>query len=568
LNERVLVGVGLVSAALFGACGASSGGVHGVAIDFDGGSSDGSASTIDAGDVRDASDDGSALGDAGSATRADPATWRAQVIYLALPDRFFNGDPSNDVAGAASCVDVTNASLFHGGDLAGLRRKIAYVKELGGTALWSTPFYAQVPLRNGACGYHGYWADYFDPDDGAMEPKLGTFADATALVSDLHANGMKLIVDMVVNHSGRGARITTEHADWFHDAATCAQLGDPKIYCSLNGLPDFAQENPIVAAYLTGMSKRWVESVMPDGIRMDTAQHVPASYFASSWNPGVRAAKGDLFTVGEVFDEGPYTNFLPELGSGFDSVFDFPLRRALVDALAKGGSLDLVATKVMSAISTWGLARTLMKTTMLDNHDVPRFLTEAGAGVLSAELASRYSLALTALFTLPGIPQLYYGDELGMLGAYPDNRRDMPDWAWDAAGRSAPHAGYLPSSQATFELTKTLARIRRENAALSDGYYAELWRPNGGTSNALAFFRGAGSSRLVVVIHNDAGASGSLALPYSNSANVTAADRAAWPEGTVLDDLLKIGAPPTLTLSGGKLTWSATGNVAGIYRAR
>ncbi len=540
--------------------------MHGPAYDSDGGVGD-DAGIADA-TSSDANADAStadANGDAATGTTADPNVWRPQVIYLTLTDRFFDGDPTNDAAGAAGCFDKGNTSLFHGGDLAGIRQKIPYLRDLGVTAVWITPLYQQTPLRNGACGYHGYWADFADPDDGTIEPKMGTLADATGLVTDLHGAGMKLVLDMVVNHSGRNARILTQQPSWFHTAATCASLGDPKIYCSLNGLPDFTQENPLVAAYLTAISRGWVERVRPDGIRMDTAQHVPASYFAKSWNPAVRQAKGDLFTVGEVFDEGAYTNFLPELDAGFDSVFDFPLRRAFVDAIGRGGSLDLVADKVVSSIKTWGLIRALMKTSFLDNHDVPRFLTEAGA---QTDLAARYGVALAALFTVPGIPQLYYGDELGALGAAPDNRSDMPDWAWSAAGRAGAHAGYVGDPQSTFALTKSLIAIRAENAALSSGGYTEMWRPNGGATNLYAFYRSWGASRILVVLHNDAGAPAPIAIPFVSAGGIAQSDRAAWPEGTVLEDLLHAGAPATLTVTGGKISIAPNGKIAGIYRAR
>jgi glycosidase len=469
VRRAILLSIGVLGIA----CGATNGGAHGPSYDFDAGAGAASdaAGSSDAGTEADAP-----APDASSRTSADPSVWRSQIIYLAMPDRFANGDPSNDAAGQPGCFDPTSPTLFHGGDLAGLRAKIPYLRDLGVTAVWLTPLYAQTPLRFGACGYHGYWADFTTPDDGAIEPKMGSLADATGLVADLHAAGMKLVLDMVVNHSGRNARIVQEEPSWFHDPATCASLGDPKIYCPLSGLPDFAQENPIVAGYLTAMSRAWALRVGPDGIRMDTAQHVPASYFASSWNPAVRGVRGDLFTVAEVFDEGAYTNFLPELGAGFDSVFDFPLHRALVNAIALGGSMDLVADSALSSIAAWGIDRALMKTSFIDNHDVTRFASEAPATVTPAELAARHSLALAAIFTLPGIPQLYYGDELGALGAAPDNRRDMPGWAWDASTR-APHAGFLPDPQAIFALTQALIAIRRANAALSSGGYKELWRP-------------------------------------------------------------------------------------------
>ena len=107
-----------------------------------------------------------------------------------------------------------------------------------------TPLPAQVPLRSGACGYHGYWADETLPDDGAMEPKLGTLADVKGLASDLHAAGMRLVIDMVVNHPGRGARIVTQRPDFFHDESTCARLGNPLVYCPFTAFPTTGRKTP------------------------------------------------------------------------------------------------------------------------------------------------------------------------------------------------------------------------------------------------------------------------------------------------------------------------------------
>src|SRR5262249_22122272 len=149
------------------------------------------------------------------------------------------------------------------------RAHVDYLRELGVFALWITPVYRQVP---GLCSHHGYWADFTDPDDGALEPAFGTARELEGLADDLHAQGMRLVLDMIVNHSGRGARITRQHPDWFHDPATCKTLGpDPLVTCPVGGhpLPDFAQEKPEVAAYLTAESTGWLTRFALDGVRMD-----------------------------------------------------------------------------------------------------------------------------------------------------------------------------------------------------------------------------------------------------------------------------------------------------------
>jgi glycosidase len=494
----------------------------------------------------------SAPGAAASSSLPSPSTdWRRLPIYFAIPDRFANGDPRNDDLGQPGCHDPASLDLFHGGDVAGLRAHVGYLAELGAGALWVTPLPAQVPLRNGACGYHGYWADLTDPDDGRMEPKLGTLAEVNALVSDLHAAGLRFVLDMVVNHPGRGARIVAEHPAWFHDPATCAALGNPDVFCPLHGLPDFAQEDPVVAGYLTGMARGWVARVKPDGIRMDTAKNSLTSYFATSFVPGVRAERKDLFLLAEYFDADDVAHVLPTLEAGFDSAFHFPLHRALVDSFAKGGSVDGVASTVAATLSSLGEERALRLVTFLDNHDVPRFLSEAPEGMPADVLARRYGVALAALFTLPGIPQLYQGDELAALGPYGHNRGDMPAWAWSAATRAGPHDGFVGDGQATWALVQRLARLRAAREGLWRGSFVELRRQDT-RGNVLAYLRG----DVLVVLSNEPAP---VTLPLHVGA------LGPWPDGVVLRDMAGLGAPSTITVNHGEATLALPGLAAGIY---
>lgn len=476
----------------------------GVAVDAGMVADAGSMASPDAGDPVDAGVDAGAPttmnADAGT-----PLSWRQRVIYLVMPDRFFNGDPSNDRAGNASCFDPQNPRRFHGGDFAGLRQKLPYLQELGVTALWVTPANLQIAQQGQSCGYHGYWADLALPDDGAVEPKLGTASELRQLVNDAKRANVRFILDLVMNHTGSTARLKTQRPTWFHDPATCAALGDRTVTCPLNShLPDLAQEQPDVAQYLDGLSARWVREYGLDGIRMDTAKHVPRSYFRDRWFHAIRAERPDIFTIAEVYLEGGANDLKPYLDSGFDSAFNFPLRRAMVNVFARGGSVDELANAVRDDVSTLGLARTLELTSFIDNHDVPRFVSIV-SGVSEDEVQKRYTIALTALFTLPGIPQLYAGNEIGQYGgADPDNRRDLPSWAFDAAGRSQRHAmEAVPRPGDVFTRMQRLIVLRTTTAALSDGEYSELWRQNGGNNaNVFAYGRRAGDSQAIVVINN------------------------------------------------------------------
>ena len=493
---------------------------------------------------------------------APPADWLGQVIYLVIPDRFANGDPSND--NATGCYAPTDPERIHGGDFAGLRAKIPYLRELGVTAVWITPAYLQV---HSCHAYHGYYPDYVDPDDAAIAPNLGGASDLAGLIADLHAANMRLVLDMVVNHSGKGSRISSEHPDWFHDPTTCASLGSTDIYCPINGLPDFAQENPAAAAYLSAASAGWATRFAIDGVRMDTVRNVLPSYWAASWFPAMRAASPKLFVVGEDYDESGAAALAPLLGAGFDSLFDYPRYGAFVSTFAQGGSVDAIASSVAQAISVYGLPRALAMTSFVDNHDNPRLPSNVANATSATDIVARFRLAQGASFTLPGIPEIMWGDEVAMLGGRdPDNRRDMPAWAWTAATRAGTHpTDAVGDGAAMYAYMRSLIALRAAHAALQRGSYAELWRQNGGAANVLAFFRGDAGDRVIVAIN--AGAAATVDLHVASAPGLSPADKAALADGTTLNELLAAGAPPSATVTGGVLTLSLPAQTIGVYAA-
>jgi glycosidase len=483
------------------------------------------------------------------------AGWRQQVIYFLLVDRFRDGDPLNN--NATQCFDPADPRRFHGGDLEGLRRHLPYVRDLGATAVWITPPNRQAGSP-GSCGYHGYWIDYADPADDALQPELGTPDALERLSADLHAAGMRLVLDMVVNHSGQTARLAQQHPDWFHDPASCTSLGPAQIFCPLFDLPDLAQERSDVAAYLSALEARTAMRYRIDGIRMDTVKHVEASYFRDSFFPAVRPVSPGMFVIGEIFDTGSLATYVPYLDAGFDSAFHYPLYAALVDAIAHGGSVDRIAQAIADGIARIGDARALDLVLFVDNHDVPRFATTPGGSVPDDEIRRRLLLALDLIFTLPGIPQLYYGDELGMFGgADPDNRRDLPAWAEDPDARADAHPGdTLAGSAEIYERVQKLAALRRTVPALADGRYRELRRQGGGFNpNVLAFSRGHGDGVRIVVLNNSPRSSDLVRIPVHG-----------LPDGAVLVDELGDGAPASAVVSDGKLPLELPPRSAAIYR--
>ncbi|MGB3494175.1 MAG: alpha-amylase family glycosyl hydrolase [Elainellaceae cyanobacterium] len=503
---------------------------------------------------------------------ANPAEWQPQVIYLVMPDRFENGDTSNDRLGDASCFDPSSPTRFHGGDWTGLRQRIDYLQELGVTAVWTTPATRQIGEINDSCGYHGYWADLTLPDDTAIEPKLGTESDLRTLIQALHDAEMKFILDQVINHVGYDARLVQQRPQWFNPAIpACEALGSPEIFCPLAGLPDFDFRNADAVDYITRHSLSWLQRFPIDGIRMDTFKHVPSSYFRNVWIPLVNQADPQLFTVGELLDTQSLDRIRGVVDTGFDSAFNFPLQSAFVNAYAKEGSVDAIATVMAETWETFG-DRALMLTNLLDNHDMPRFVNQPGFGIPEAEIRRRYQLALGSLFTLPGIPQLYYGNEIGLYGgADPDNRRDMPDWVWAESDRAIASrdevAGALANPKATFDYTQQLIALRQANPALHSGYYAELWRQNGASNpNVYAFFRGLGHNRVIVVINNGSQASGEISIPIQPNTNLEPGDRTVLRNGVIITNQLDTGAPAVLQINDDALQISMPPKTLGIYK--
>ena len=321
--------------------------------------------------------------------------------------------------------------------------------------------------------------------------------------------------------------------------------------------------------YITQQSIGWTEQFPLDGIRMDTAKHVPLSYFQNTWIPLINQTQPDIFLVGEILEQNSVERLKPFIEAGFDSIFNFPLQKAMVETFAQGQSVDRVADQVQQTLATFG-SRSLMLTNLLDNHDLPRFTNELGLGVSEDQIRRRYHLALGGLFTLPGIPQLYYGNEIGMYGGSdPDNRRDMPDWAWTNAGRASGGAGFLPNPQETFEYVQRLIQIRQSNPALHSGYYAELWRQNSLQNlDVYAFFRGLDDNRFIVIINNSTLPSSFLTIPIQNNSGIESIDRLALADGQALEDLLEMGAPSTLTIEDMAVRVDMPAKTMGIYRLR
>ncbi len=450
------------------------------------------------------------------------------VIYLIVPDRFANGDPANDEpAEAPGSHDRSKPRAYHGGDLLGIQNHLSYLKNLGVTTLWLTPV-----VKNGAAqDYHGYGA----VDLYAVDPHFGALKGYQDLVAAAHSQGMKIFFDVVPNHVGLQHPWVSNPPlpDWFHGtlqhhidsfsplngsfygkAADQAITNDPfeslvdphapaRMKQNLTegwffgNLPDMNTENPVVEQYLLQNSIWWAEISGLDGYRVDTFPYVSRRFWAK-WHAGLRRIYPNLTTIGEVFHPDPtVTSFFvggvrryDGIDSGLSTVFDYPLFFGLRDVLLRNAPAGRIAD-VLRHDSLYPRPDALVS--FFANHDVPRFASAEGSS------PAKLKLAFGLIVTLRGIPELYYGDEIGMSGgADPDNRRDFPGgWAGDSNDAFV-QKGRTRDQQEIFAYVNSLLRLRREHVALRAGH---LWHLASDESTYV-FVRASEEERIVVAFNN------------------------------------------------------------------
>jgi len=452
------------------------------------------------------------------------------VIYLIMPDRFANGDPTNDEpAVQRGTHDRANPRAYHGGDLRGIREHLPYLKELGVTALWLTPI-----VKNGAGqDYHGYGA----VDLYAVDPHFGTTQDYRELVAEAHKHAMKMIFDIVPNHVGPRHPWVADPPlrDWFHGTAQnhlSSSAALPKDFYGESGkklvendpfealadphapprmsrnltdgwffniLPDLNTENPMVAQYLSQNSIWWAETSGLDSYRIDTFPYVPRKFWAD-WHAALRRLYPYLTTVGEVFHRDPaVTSFFAGgqrrfdgVDSGVTTLFDYPMYFALRDVLLNDAPVGRLAD-VLRHDSLYVRPEELV--TFFGNHDVPRFASANGSS------QRKLKLAFGLILTLRGIPELYYGDEIGMSGGGdPDNRRDLPGGWPDDPHNAFTAEGRTAEQQELYTYVQTLLRLRQEHHALATG---RLWHLASDDSSYV-FLHENEEEKLVIAFNNSA----------------------------------------------------------------
>jgi glycosidase len=456
------------------------------------------------------------------------------VIYLIMPDRFSNGDRSNDmpVGAPREASDRRNPRAWHGGDFRGIINHLSYLKELGVTALWLTPWYDNWNGLN-VCDkpwcpntyYHGYHAD----DYYGVEDRFGTMETLRELVSKAHALGLKVIQDQVANHVGSLHPWAAEPPlqDWFHGTNARHELNmfnnssllSPNANPierrnTLDGwfsdeLPDMNQEEPEVARYLIQNALWWVEMTGIDGIRQDTIQYMPRT-FIRDLSHALHRQHPRLRMVGEVFErDAAHTAFFigghtgwDGINTELDSVFDFALWQASCDVFTNKQPVRHLRD-VLKYDALY--PDPLRLTTLTGNHDTRRFLSLEGATLEGMMLHTAFTL------TVRGTPQLYYGDEIGMEGGDdPDNRRDFPGGFPDDPRSAFEARGRNPTEQRMYEWTRDWLRLRREHPALQRGRLIDLLY----TDDAYVYARSDKTETVIVAI-NRAARPSPLRIPAS-----------------------------------------------------
>ncbi len=441
----------------------------------------------------------------------------SDVIYLIMPDRFANGDPSNDsIPGMYEGVNRSKGGARHGGDIAGIIGKLDYLSDLGVTALWLNPV---LENNQRSASYHGYAIT----DLYQVDRRFGGNAAYLDLIRRCHSRGIKVIQDMVMNHIGNEHWLVLDppEKDWIHQFPEFTRsnyrstvLTDPykaegDVQKMNNGwfdttMPDVNQKNPLFAQYLIQNTIWWIEYAGIDGIRMDTYPY-PDKDFMAEWARRVMEAYPKFNIVGEVWinnagataywqdgslNQDKYRSYLP-------SLTDFPLFFAVPAALTEQEGWD---TGLMRLHET--LANDFLypnpggNLIFLDNHDLSRFFLLVGRDL------RKFKMGLAFLMTTRGIPQLYYGTELlmdGDGGYHPNVRLDFPGgWQGDPVNAFSREGRTVEQNEA-LEYLRTLLHWRKTAGVIHSGKLKHFIPEN----NVYVYFRYNDEKTVMVVLNGN-----------------------------------------------------------------
>lgn len=439
----------------------------------------------------------------------------SDVMYLIMPDRFANGNPAND-AWDGEAADRKNPFARHGGDLAGIERRLDYINELGVTAIWLNPV-LENKMPKGS--YHGYAiTDFYKVD-----ARLGSNEDYCRLIEKAHQKGMKIVMDMIYNHCGGHhwwmndfpCKDWLNHQDGFvptnHDSYTVMDIHAPESerIAMTDGwfvpaMPDLNQRNPLLSDYLIQNSIWWIEYSRIDGIRHDTHPYADFDFLAQ-WNKRVFEEYPDFNIVGESWyvSSAPLSwwqrsSKLNDRQTNLKTAMDFNLMTVCSDVFAVSSPEKNPLRRIYEAIAQdfiYEDASSML--VFLDNHDTSRFPKEGETDL------NRFKQAITLLLTTRGIPQLYYGTEILMTGEKSEGdvmlRKDFPGgWADDSVNAFTAEGRTALQNEAYRYLQKLL-QWRKTNKAVCEGkllHYAPNWQ-----TECYVYARIKDSSKVLVILN-------------------------------------------------------------------
>ena len=409
--------------------------------------------------------------------------WDEAVIYFAVTDRFFDGDASNNDAYGVGDYNTgeKGGSSYHGGDFAGLNQKLDYLKDLGVNTIWITPIVENITedqhdnkTDTATYGYHGYWASDFTK----LNKHLGTEQQFKALLDAAHSKGMKIMVDVVLNHAGYGTEKYFNSILTDADGNSISMIrdsnntisGDDK-YDSLSDLPDFVTENKAVTDQLVTWQTEWMSKYSIDYYRVDTVKHVETTTWAAFKN-SLTKVNPDFKMIGEYSGAG-YANNAGELGTGsMDALLDFDFN----DFAQKFVTGDISGVESSLQKRNGAINNTATMGSFLSSHDEDSLQYKlVNESKLSEEEAyNLMKVAATLQITAKGQPVLYYGEEIGQGGAnnWPlqTNRRDF-DWTElekQKADSNSIYNHYKTMLAIRNTYTDVFARGNRSTVAASD----------------------------------------------------------------------------------------------------
>lgn len=425
----------------------------------------------------------------------EPPLWsQGAVVYQIFPERFANGDPTNDPPNVEPWDKLPTVSSQKGGDLQGIIEKFDHLVDLGVDVLYLTPIF-KAPSN------HKYdTVDYY-----TIDPHFGNEETVRKLIALCHQHGMKIIFDAVFNHSGFGFFAfqdvlakgqNSAYAHWFNIESFPVQTDPPNYETFSNQIatmPKLMTHHSDVKEYFLDVGRYWVREFGIDGWRLDVANEIDHQFWREFRN-AIKAENPDALIVGELWHEA--SDWLR--GDQFDSVMNYSLQYACLDFFANGTiRARSFANRLAKVKVNHTQAVNLAMFNLLDSHDTERFLTTCGQD------ARKFSLAVTFQLTYEGAPMIYYGDEVGMTGLTdPDCRRGM---IWDAKEQNSDLLSHY----------KKLINLRKEYPVLRTGDTRTVWADS--ATNIYGFIRFDQGEQVLVLINNS---------PTSQNINL---EKVKWP---------------------------------------